>query len=46
MEEAREQFKRRKSLEEEMFQKNRSVQTPFSYHQQVTALNPEMVNKR
>lgn len=43
---AREEFKNRKTLEEQLFhhQLNRSDLTPSSYHQQVTTLNPEMRN--
>ena len=44
MEKAREVFKRRKNLEDEIFEqrRNRTDKTPSSYHQQVTTLNPEM----
>lgn len=46
MAEAREQFKSRKSLEEQLFrdQLNRTDRTPSAYHQQVTTLSPEMRN--
>lgn len=46
MSEAREEFKRRKTLEKELFnyQLNRTDKSPSSYHQQVTTLNPEMRN--
>ncbi|XP_046631114.1 peroxidase-like [Daphnia pulicaria] len=46
MTEAREEFRNRKTLEEQLLnhQLNRSDLTPSSYHQQVTTLSPEMRN--
>lgn len=46
MAEAREDFKGRKALEEQLFhdQLNRTDLTPSSYHQQVTTLNSEIRN--
>ena len=44
--EAHEEFKKRKNLEKHILhhQLNRTDQTPSSYHQQVTTLNPEIRN--
>lgn len=46
MAEAREEFKSRKALEQQLFhqQVNQTDQTASSYHQQVTTLSPEMRN--
>lgn len=46
LKEAQKEFKKRKDLEKHIFhrQLNRTDQTPSSYHQQVTTLNPEIRN--